>query len=583
MTEEVGQRKASLKAKPSLMNKAKSSFENKKNYLCRRMHLFNKHKELIYEAVESLASRSFHTVYYDNPKEYSEQESGDGLAAFQARFNTNFNDLNVKSDEWVGEEVSPYLQTGLGIRYPYLPLASLIANAHEGWKSWRHIEMDERAGILTEALERIKLRFFELAHAGMHTTGQGFMMAFQATGPHACDRALEAIAVGFDEMKRFPEQVKWEKWVGSKAIPVRKTWKAIPKGISLVIGCSTFPTWNSMPGIFASLITGNPVIVKPHPKSVLPIAIVVAEIRNLLKESGLRMDAIQLAPDTTAHPLTKKLAEHPNVKLIDYTGNSKFGNYLEALLKVTFTEKSAINPVIIDSTNDIESLVNNLAFSISLYSRQMCTAPQNIYIPASGIKITGGTVTFEDFCDRLNEAINNLLNAKWGPSTLGCVQNDNTLKMVKEVSMSLGTTLNEGKPFKMPEFENARTQSIRILAVDSGKQEIFQREIFGPMVFVIKTENTAKSIELALRGAEQSGAITCLVHSTDFMLNKEIEEQFNNAFIPVSFNFAGQVYVNQHAAFSDLHGSGGNASGNASFVDPGFITRRFVWIGNRYM
>lgn len=547
------------------------------------MQLFNKHKELIYEAQEALSSRSFNTVYYENPKEYGEDEKEKGLTAFSIKLNSDFNELQVKSDEWVGEEISPYLQTGTGIRYPYLSSETLVQNALEGWKSWRTVDVEERAGILTEALERIKDRFFELAYATMHTTGQGFTMAFQASGPHACDRALEAIVMGFTEIKRFPEQIKWEKWVGGQAIPVNKTWKAVPKGIGLVIGCSTFPTWNSMPGIFASLITGNPVIVKPHPKAVLPLAIVVSEIRQVLKESGLRRDAIQLAPDTTAAPLTQALAENPEVKLIDYTGNTKFGNYLESLPKVTFTEKAAVNPVIIDSTKNIEALVSNLAFSLSLYSRQMCTAPQNIYVPASGIKIKDGFVSYDDFCDRLKVALDSILESKWGPSTLGCVQNDGTLKNVNAVTMAVGKTVSEGNSFKMPEFDSARTQSIKVLSVDAGKQEVFQREIFGPMVFVIKTESTAKSIELALRGAEKFGAITCLVYCTDFILNKEIEERFNNAFIPVSFNFTGQVFVNQHAAFSDFHVSGGNASGNGSFVDPGFINKRFVWIGNRFM
>jgi len=547
------------------------------------MQLFHKHKELIYEAAEALLSRNYYSVFQDNPKEYSEEEKEEGLAAFQSKFNTDFSELAAVSEVWIGEEISPYLQTGIGIRYPYIEMEKLIENAKTGWNSWRNVDIEEKAGLLSEALERIKERFFEIGYSTMHTTGQGFLMAFQASGPHACDRALEALTMGFTEIKRFPEQTKWEKWVGNKAIPVRKTWKPIPRGISLVIGCSTFPTWNSMPGIFASLITGNPVIVKPHPKAVLPIAIIVSEIRKVLKESGLRMDTIQLAPDTTANPLAKKLAEHPDVKLIDYTGNTKFGNYIETLPKITFTEKGAINPVIVDSTKDIEALVTNLAFSISLYSRQMCTSPQNIYVPATGIKIKDGFVSYDDFCDRLKMALDELLSAKWGPSTLGCVQNDVTLKGVKDVSKALGKSVSEGEPFKMPDFESARTQSIRVLAVEGGKQEVYQREVFGPMVFVIKSENTTKSVELALRGAEKSGSITCLIYCTDFMLNKEIEEQFNNAFIPVSFNFTGQIFVNQHTAFSDLHGSGNNASGNASFTDSGFITKRFVWIGNRFM
>ncbi len=555
----------------------------KSDYLCRKMQVFTKHKELIYQAVESIANRIYHSVYSDNVKTYSDELKEKGLAAFQNRFNMDFTEHHIKSDVWVGEEVSPYLQTGLGIRYPVIDIEKIIENAQSAGKTWQKVGIEERAGILAEALERIESRFFELAHATMHTTGQGFLMAFQAAGPHACDRALESIAMGFSEIKRFPEFVKSESGAGRNASSMRKTYNPIPRGISLVIGCSTFPTWNSLPGIFASLITGNPVIVKPHPKAVLPIAIVVAEMRNLLKESGLRMDTIQMAVDTSDKPITKELAEHAAIKLIDFTGNSKFGNYIESLPKISFTEKAAINPVIIDSTKDIEGLVNNLAFSLSLYSRQMCTAPQNIYVAASGIKITGGTVSFDDFCDRLRKALDDLLQNKWGPSTLGCVQNDTTLKKIKDISLALGSKIAEAKSFKMPEYEAARTQSIKVLGLDSGKQEIFQREVFGPMVFVVKTEHTEKSIELALRGCAISGGITCLVHCTDFVLSKIIEEKFNAAFVPVSFNFTGQVFVNQHAAFSDFHVSGGNGSGNGSLVDPGFITKRFVWIGNRYM
>ncbi|NUM32381.1 MAG: aldehyde dehydrogenase family protein [Bacteroidetes bacterium] len=547
------------------------------------MQLFNTHKELIYEAVEALSSRNFNSVYIEDIKDYSDEEKESGLKAFQLRFNTDFTDLSVKTDEWVGEEVSPFLQTGLGIRYPVIDEQTLINNAKKSSNSWKNIDIEERAGILTEVLERLKDRFFELANATMHTTGQGFTMAFQSSGPHSCDRALEAIAMGFHEIKRFPEQIKIDKTSGNFSYSLKKTWKPIPRGISLVIACSTFPVWNSIPAIFANLITGNPVIVKPHPKAVLPLAIVVSEIRQVLKESGLKTETVQLACDTSANPITTKLAENPEIKIVDYTGNTKFGNYIEQLDKITFTEKGAVNPVIIDSTKDIESLIQNLAFSLLLYSKQMCTSPQNIYIPADGIKIKDGNVSFDDFTDRLQIAVNSIYEKKWGPSVMGCIQNDKTLKSVKEISMSLGKKILDNGSFKMPEYDSARTQSLKILAVDSGKQEVFQREIFGPMVFIVKTENTDKSIELALRGVNQFGAITCLVFCTDFMKSKEIEEKFNNAFVPVSFNFSGQAFVNLHTAFSDLHVSGGNLSGNASIVDPGYITRRFIWIGNRFM
>ena len=58
-----------------------------------------------------------------------------------------------------------------------------------------------------------------------------------------------------------------------------------------MIGCNTFPTWNAYPGIFASLATGNPVVVKPHPQAVLPLAITVEVAREVLAEVDRHHDA----------------------------------------------------------------------------------------------------------------------------------------------------------------------------------------------------------------------------------------------------------------------------------------------------
>ena len=108
--------------------------------------------------------------------------------------------------------------------------------------------------------------------------------------------------------------------MGKFDLTIKKNFKPVSKGVGLVIGCSTFPTWNTVPGVFANLISGNTAIIKPHPKSVLPIAIVVAEMQKVLIQNGISPYTVQLAVDTLASPITKDLAEHKEVKLIDYTG-----------------------------------------------------------------------------------------------------------------------------------------------------------------------------------------------------------------------------------------------------------------------
>nr|WP_284289031.1 hypothetical protein [Angustibacter aerolatus] len=105
-----------------------------------------------------------------------------------------------------------------------------------------------RAAVCLEAVDRIHARSFEIAHSVMHTAGQPFVMAFQAAGPHAQDRALEAIAYALFEQRRVPASVVWEKPAKGEPLRMQKDYRVVPRGVALVIGCNTFPTWNSLPG-----------------------------------------------------------------------------------------------------------------------------------------------------------------------------------------------------------------------------------------------------------------------------------------------------------------------------------------------
>jgi phenylacetic acid degradation protein paaN len=550
------------------------------------MSLFEKHKAMLNKAIEALHSRTFYAAFPEHPAPavYGETADADGQAKFKAALGKKFEELKQGNPEgWVGQEESPYLQEPLKISYPSYSTSQLVANAGKAFHSWRKVSVDDRAGILLESLERVKGRFFEIAYATMHTTGQGYMMAFQASGPHAADRSLEAIAAGYEELQRFPSKALWDKPMGKFNIQLNKEWRAVPKGISVVIGCSTFPTWNSVTGVYGSLITGNPVIVKPHPGAILPIAIVVAEIQKVLSENNLDPNICQLAADTFDKMITKELAEHPDVKLIDFTGNSAFGSYLEALPgKTVFTEKTGVNSVIIDSVADADKVAANLAFALSLYSGQMCTAPQNFYIPESGVKTSSGNLSFDEFAKKLADNINGLVdNPKAGPFVLGAVQSKKTKDRTSEVESIGGKVVLKSRSFENPMFKNARVATPVLIEVDASKKDVFSKELFGPIALLIKTKNTDQSIALAQEMAKQHGAISCGAYTTDAVVKEKIADEMALAATPVSFNLTGGIYMNQNAAFSDFHVTGGNPAGNASFTNPEYVTKRFTWVGHR--
>lgn len=541
------------------------------------------YKEILEGAVKANNARTFFAQYPEHPKAYPEDGPKKGLEAYKNRLNKKYDELlQGEGDDWIGEEVSPFTQEPLGITYPRISNETLVRNAKATQKDWKKAGPLNRATILIEALENLKERFFEMANATMHTTGQGWVMSFQASGPHANDRALEALAMAYQEQTRFGEDVQWVKPMGKHEVKLTKTFHPVPKGVSLTIGCSTFPVWNSVPGIFSSLATGNPVIVKPHPGSVLPSAIIVAEIQKALKKEGFDPKTIQLAVDSQQNLIAKELANHPDVKLIDYTGGNAFGDYLETLEgKTVFTEKAGVNPMIIDSAEDLDAVFQNLAFSVSLYSGQMCTAPQNFYIPEGGVKEGDKVVPFDEVVQRLKDAIHGFVNhPKMGPGTLGAVQNDRTLERARQADSLGGKVILEPGTIENSDFPNARICTPAIVQVDADS-EVKEHELFGPIILVVKTKNTDQSIEIAKRLAAEKGAITCGAYTTDKATEEKIVEEMEASFAPLSINLTGFIWVNQNAAFSDFHVTGGNPAGNASFGDPTFANRRFVWVGHK--
>ena len=547
--------------------------------------LFEKYQEKLEAAISALHDRTFYAAYPEHPKAYGEEAFPKGKAAYEEQVGKEFKGLNTDgSDGWIGEEESPYTLAHLGITYPKFSVDSLISKAEKAGSTWKKANPEQRAGVLIDSLERVADRFFELALATQHTTGQSFMMSFQASGPHANDRSMEAIALGYEMLNQYPSGVEWEKPMGKFSVKMNKTYTAVPKGISLAIGCSTFPTWNTVPGVYASLITGNPVIIKPHPKAVYPIAIVVAEIQAALEAEGFDPCTVQLAVDESNHLITRDLAEHPQVKLIDYTGSSVFGDYVESIPgKTVFTEKAGVNSVILDSVDDMAAVFQNLAMSVSLYSGQMCTAPQNFFISESGVKEGDKVMSYEDVVAGIRNEIIRLVNhPKMGPGVLGAVQNPATLERANKAGDNGGAMVLDATTIDNPEFESARICTPAIIEVDASKADVYENELFGPIIVIVKTRDVDQSIEIARNMAEQHGAITCLAYSTDDSVKEKIRDEMESVFVPVTFNLKGTfIFVNQHAAFSDFHVTGGNPAGNASFTNNDFITRRFVWVGHR--
>ncbi|HEU5107582.1 MAG TPA: aldehyde dehydrogenase family protein, partial [Micromonosporaceae bacterium] len=313
--------------------------------------LFTTHADTLHRALTAISERTYWSAYPESPspRVYGETAAADGAADFRAHLGRRFELDQPGTVDWVETERSPF-GVELGVSYPHAAPDALLAAATAATPLWRDAGPQTRAGVCLAVLARLHAHIFELANAVQFTTGQAFVMAFQAGGAHALDRALEAVAYGYAEMTRHPRSAGWEKAAG-KGDPLRmtKTFHVVPRGVALVIGCNTFPTWNSYPGLFASLVTGNPVVVKPHPRAVLPLALTVRYAREVIAEAGFDPNLVQLAAEAPGERLASALATRPEVRIVDFTGSTEYGEWLEehARQAVVYTEKAGVNTVVV--------------------------------------------------------------------------------------------------------------------------------------------------------------------------------------------------------------------------------------------
>ncbi|MGW2345794.1 phenylacetic acid degradation protein PaaN [Streptomyces sp. NPDC001661] len=545
--------------------------------------LIAKHRPTLDQALESIRTRAYWSPHPEHPKAYGESGSlsmPEGKAAFDALLGTRLDLGQPGTDDFVGGEVSPY-GIELGVTYPHADIDVLLPAMRAGMRAWREAGAEARAVTCLEILARISARTHEFAHAVMHTSGQAFMMAFQAGGPHAQDRGLEAVAYAYVEQVRTPDAAEWSKPQGKRdPLVLNKEFTPVARGISLLIGCNTFPTWNGYPGLFASLATGNPVLVKPHPRAVLPLALTVQVAREVLAEAGFDPNLVALAAERPGEGIAKTLAVRPEVRIIDYTGSTAFGDWLEtnARQAQVYTEKAGVNTVVIDSTDNYKGMLANLAFSLSLYSGQMCTTPQNLLVPREGIGTDEGPKAYDEVVADLAKSVGGLLgDDARANGLLGALVNPD-VKARLDAAPGIGEVALPSREISNPDFPGAVVRTPVIVKLDGAKPDAeaaYMSECFGPVSFAVSVDSTGDAVDLLRRTVREKGAMTVGAYTTSEEVAQAVEEVCLEECAQLSLNLTGGVYVNQTAAFSDFHGSGGNPAANAALCDGAFVANRF--------
>ena len=555
------------------------------------MSLFDKHRAVFELAQQACATRHCWSPYPDMPDKYPDaaQAKAAGLAAFERHLKNGRFALDQPGIvQWVGEEVSPYTQAPLGVLYPQSDIDSLFGAAEKAMDSWAQASIGQRIGVLMEVLEVIyRDHLFEVLHAVMHTAGQSYNMAYAGSGVNALDRSIEALVYAEQAMRSVAPSALWQRRFGSSDIQLQKTYRLVPRGTAVCFSCASFPTWNAWPSMMASLATGNPVILKPHPATVLPMAITVKAFRQVLQSAGFDPNLVTLALDTASEPIGKRLVQHPQTAIVDFTGSVRFGQWVEknAHPALAFTETAGCNTVVLESAVDLDAVLRNLATTMCLFSAQMCTSPQNIYVPQSGVRTPQGVVPFQEVATRLASAVQALTSEpKKAAMILATIQSPQTLALLQEMQDSgaqRGQVLLAPQAYPHPEFPLARTSTPLMLQVTTQERDLYAEERFGPISFVIACKDADDALHQATQDARTQGGLTAFLYSTQEDYIARAETAYARAGAQLTINLVGAMPLNFAAAYSDYHVTGLNPAGNATLTNLAFVASRFGIVQSR--
>jgi phenylacetic acid degradation protein paaN len=542
--------------------------------------LFDAHRERLDAALQASRERGAWSPFIESPsrKLHPEGAHARGRSAFEARLNQPFPLELPGQDGTVGHEVSPYTAEPLGIAYPHVPAANLdrmLDAMTAAMGPWSATAPRERVGVCMEILDRLSEQVFENAYATMHTAGQGFMMAFAGSGANSLDRGLEGITYAWRALSEIPETASFVRSFGRGPVHLEKRYRTVPRGVAAVITCASYPAWNALPALFANLATGNPVVIKPHPTCILPMAMVVATARHVLGRAGHSPDLVTLLADTVDAPRTIELLEHDAVAIVDFTGSQEFGRWLETNCtdQLVYTETSGCNAVVLHSVAELDPVLDALSLGLSLFSAQMCTAPQNLFVPPA-IRTATGRVSRDDFTAALKDRVDHLTSdPKRAGAICATVQSQNTVDQLHKLAHAADLVRNP-TPYDHPDFPHARTLTPLLARADAA-DAIYRREHFGPVGFVVACRDAEHALHRATQDAKQKGSIANYLYATDDAFVDQAEAAFWRAGSSVGINLLRQTPMNFTAAFSDFHVTGLNPAGNACLTDLAFVTDRF--------
>lgn len=439
-----------------------------------------------------------------------------------------------------------------------------LAALHSFRREWKSTDVNERANLLLALADWFEERRWDLSAWMVFESGKNWREA----DADVCETidfcryyAREAVAL-------FNPQLT-QKVEGEQNILFYQ-----PRGVGLVIAPWNFPLAILTGMTVASLVTGNPTVMKPAEQT----SVIACFLAQGLKEVGFPKNSFFLLPGV-GEVIGPQLVNDPRVDVICFTGSADVGfGIIEAAskkptrhqrgVKKVIAEMGGKNALIIDQDADPDEAVLGAIHSAFGFQGQKCSALSRLLVHEK---------IYDQFVERFVEATKSL---KWGPADdpqfqVGPVVDEEARariqKTIDEAKKRLSCLLSTDE---LP--DSGYFVGPAIFVVEDREDDLFQKEVFGPVVAIKKVKN----LDEALDDANATPfALTGGIYSRSPSHIERVKREFEVGNLYINRSITGAIVQRQPFGGFKHSGVGSKAGGPdylLQFVEPRTITENTV-------
>lgn len=359
---------------------------------------------------------------------------------------------------------------------------NVVSSAKETEKKWSHTSVSERSQLLAEIAQKMRVHRSDLIGTMVANTG----------------KTVYEADVEISEAIDFAEYYRRTMEAFSTLEDIH--WK--PKGTILVAPPWNFPCSIPAGGILAALVTGNCVIFKPAPESIL----VGWQLANIFWEAGVGKDVLQFIA-CEDDPIGSQLIKDDRINAVILTGATATAKLLLKLRPGLdlIAETGGKNAMIISSLSDRDLAIKDLVQSAFGHAGQKCSACSLAVLEAE---------VYDDphFKQQLKDAAQSLfVGSPWNPQT----RLNPLIRKPSDALLKGLTSLEEGEEWLLEPKQDPQNPLLWSPGIKWGvKPNSFthQNELFGPVLAVMRAGNLDEAIAIA--NGTQYG-LTSGLHSLD--------------------------------------------------------------------